>query len=147
MLKGKEFGQAIGKAIDLKLKSGSADSKAAIARHFKMQPPSLADWVKKGAVSKDKLPELWRYFSDVVGPEHWGLTKSEWPAGLTDTSDRSANISVEESSGLYDIEWPFKHVRPEQIYGLTAQQREDLEDYMLLFLNKLGKKPTKKFGS
>lgn len=28
---------------------------------------------KKGSISKEKLPELWSYFSDVVGPEHWGL--------------------------------------------------------------------------
>lgn len=83
MLKGKEFGSAIGEAIKLKLAAGSASSKAEIARHFGMKPPSLSDWVKKGSVSKDKLPELWRYFSDVVGPDHWGLLPSEWPAGLS----------------------------------------------------------------
>lgn len=87
MLKGKEFGAAIARAIQLKLDSGAAKTKAEIARHFGMKPPSLADWVKKGSVAKDKLPELWRYFSDVAGPDHWGMTKSEWPAGLTDGRD------------------------------------------------------------
>lgn len=82
MLKGKEFGTAIGKAIQLKLDSGAVKSKADIARHFDIKPPSLVDWVKKGSVSKDKLPELWRFFSDVAGPDHWGMTDSEWPTGI-----------------------------------------------------------------
>ena len=83
MLKSKDFGAAISEAIQRKLDSGSAKSKAEIARHFGMQPPSLSDWVKKGSVAKDKLPELWRYFSDVAGPDHWGLSASEWPSGLS----------------------------------------------------------------
>jgi hypothetical protein len=87
MLKGKEFGAAISRAIQLKIASGAAKTKAEIARHFKIQPPSLTDWVKKGSVSKDKLPELWRYFADVAGPEHWGMTADEWPLGLTGASE------------------------------------------------------------
>ena len=82
MLKGKEFGEAIEKAIALKIRSGAVATKTAIANHFGVKLPSLADWIKKGSISKDKLPELWRYFSDVVGPEHWGLTEGEWPSGL-----------------------------------------------------------------
>lgn len=85
MLKGKEFGEAIGSAIKMKLERELAASKAEIARHFGMKPPSLSDWVKKGSVAKDKLPELWRYFSDVAGPAHWGMTEEEWPAGLPTT--------------------------------------------------------------
>lgn len=88
MLKGKEFGKAIGRAIQLKLDSGAVPSKAAIARHFEVQPPSLSDWVKKGSISKDKLPEVWRYFSDVVGPEHWGMSRAEWPSGLVEPNLR-----------------------------------------------------------
>lgn len=84
MLNGSDFGKAIGLAIQRKLDAKLAASKAEIARHFKIKPPSLSDWVKKGSVAKDKLPELWRYFSDVAGPEHWGMTASEWPAGLTE---------------------------------------------------------------
>lgn len=43
MLKGKEFGAAIGEAIKKKLaKDGGPQSKAEIARHFKMKPPAMA---------------------------------------------------------------------------------------------------------
>lgn len=92
MLKGKDFGAAIGRAIKLKLDAGAAKSKAEIARHFGMKPPSLADWVNKGSVSKDKLPEMWRYFSDVAGPDHWGMTPDEWPAGLANINPGCENI-------------------------------------------------------
>jgi len=83
MLNGKKLGAAIDSAIVLKLETGAAKSKAEIARHFLIKPPSLSDWVKKGSISKDKIPELFRYFSDVVGHKHWGLTADEWPAGLS----------------------------------------------------------------
>ncbi|WP_025155135.1 DNA-binding transcriptional repressor RacR [Morganella morganii] len=73
MLSGRELGKAIELAINKKLSSGAIKTKAEIARHFKIKPPSIYDWIKKGSISKEKLPELWRYFSDVVGPEHWGL--------------------------------------------------------------------------
>lgn len=78
MLSGKELGQAIKLAIEKKISSGAVKTKADIARHFKIKPPSIHDWIKKGSISKDKLPELWNYFSDVAGPEHWGLV--EFPA-------------------------------------------------------------------
>lgn len=77
MLKGKELGEAIKIAIERKIASGSVDSKTDIARHFGIKPPSIYDWINKGSISKDKLPELWRYFSDVVGMEHWGMTGSD----------------------------------------------------------------------
>ena len=70
MLKGKEFGAAIDSAIKRKLESGAIEARADVARHFGIKPPSIVDWVKKGSISKDKLPELWRYFSDVAGPDH-----------------------------------------------------------------------------
>lgn len=73
MLSGKELGLAIEQAINKKLALGTVRTKAEIARHFEIKPPSIHDWIKKGSISKDKLPELWKYFSDVVGPEHWGL--------------------------------------------------------------------------
>jgi len=77
MLTGKELGKAIEIAIHLKLDKGVVKSKAEIARHFGIQPPSIHDWIKKGSISKDKLPELWSYFSDVVTHTHWGLTGDE----------------------------------------------------------------------
>jgi SOS-response transcriptional repressor LexA len=77
MLKGKELGAAIKRAIEMKIASGNAESKAEIARHFDIKPPSIFDWINKGSISKDKLPELWRYFSDVVGADHWGITQAD----------------------------------------------------------------------
>lgn len=82
MLNGKELGQAIEKAFKLKKETGAISSKADIALHFGIKTPSVYDWVKKGSISKDKLSELFRYFSDVVDYAHWGMTEDEWPAGL-----------------------------------------------------------------
>lgn len=73
MLTGKELGDAIKIAIAKKLTSGNAKSKAEIARHFGVKPPSIHDWMKKGSIDKSKLPALWDYFSDVVDAQHWGL--------------------------------------------------------------------------
>lgn len=106
MLKGKDFGAAIGEAIKLKLERGSVASKAEIARHFGMKPPSLSDWVKKGSVAKDKLPELWRYFADVVGADHWNLSPEEWPAGLTSSSNTPSPLKVAEKPAAYDLSSP-----------------------------------------
>lgn len=90
MLSGKDLGRAIEQAINKKIASGVVKSKAEIARHFKVQPPSIHDWIKKGSISKDKLPELWRFFSDVVGPEHWGL--NEYPIPTPSTSDTKSEL-------------------------------------------------------
>jgi hypothetical protein len=48
-------------------------TKKALAEHFGVEPPSVQDWVKRGTIDKARLPELWNFFSDVVGPDHWGL--------------------------------------------------------------------------
>lgn len=69
MLTGKELGKAIRLAVDLK-----GVRLADVARHFGVKPPSVQDWINKGTIDKGRLPALWLYFSDVVGPEHWGLT-------------------------------------------------------------------------
>jgi hypothetical protein len=95
MLNGKELGQAIGKAISLKLASGTVKNKTQIAKHFEVRLPSLYDWVNKGSISKDKLEKLWRFFSDVVGPEHWGLEK--WPEWNPDQQ----KTNVERLDALY----------------------------------------------
>ena len=86
MLSGKDLGRAIEQAINKKIASGPVKSKAEVARHFKVQPPSIYDWIKKGSISKDKLPELWRFFADVVGPEHWGL--NEYQIGRASCRER-----------------------------------------------------------
>jgi len=68
MLTGEKLGAAIEEA---RKKKGV--TKKALAAHFGVSPPSIQDWVKRGTIDKDKLVALWEYFSDKVGPEHWGL--------------------------------------------------------------------------
>lgn len=68
MLTGKLLGEAVAEAIRLK-----GVSKIAVARHFGIKGPSVYDWINHGRVGKQHLAELVAYFSDVVGPEHWGM--------------------------------------------------------------------------
>ena len=68
MLTGKPLGAAIKAAIKDK-----RVTQKEVARVFGVKPPSISDWINKGTISKDKLPKLWDYFADVVGPAHWGL--------------------------------------------------------------------------
>lgn len=80
MLTGIELGQAIAKAIKLKIASGAARSKKEIAEHFGVQPPTIHDWINRGTIRKDNLDKAMVYFSDVVGPEHWDLKSFQAPA-------------------------------------------------------------------
>ena len=99
MLSGKDLGRAIEQAIDKKISIGAAKSKAEIARHFQIKPPSIHDWINKGSISKEKLPELWNYFSDVVGPDHWGL--KGYPASAEDHQRPYKSIENEDIHRLY----------------------------------------------
>ncbi len=114
MLSGKELGLAIAQAIDKKLALGTARTKAEIARHFEIKPPSIHDWIKKGSISKDKLPELWKYFSDVVGPEHWGL--EYFP---NQEATRPSEDSNKKSGRIYDA------------YQVATEERRIVIDYLL----------------
>lgn len=67
-------GEKLGAAIDAAIKKKGITKKD-LADAFGVRPPSVQDWIKRGTISKEKLPLLWSYFSDVVGPEHWGLDK------------------------------------------------------------------------
>lgn len=68
MLHGIALGQALKLAIQ---KKGVSD--ADVARAFGVKPPSVNDWKSFGRVHKKHTQKLVEYFSDVVGPEHWGL--------------------------------------------------------------------------
>lgn len=114
MLSGKELGLAIEQAINKKLALGTARTKAEIARHFEIKPPSIHDWIKKGSISKDKLPELWRYFSDVVGPEHWGL--EDFPN--QETMKPTKNFNAESG-------------RVSDAYQSATEERRIIIDYLL----------------
>ncbi len=141
MLKGKEFGAAIGAAIQKKLDSGAVRSKAEIARHFGIKPPSLYDWEKKGSVDKSKLTELWRYFSDVVGPEHWGMTSSEWPFGLsqaTADSGKQFEASKPLSPSVSAEPWPFAEIDEKKLRSVRGPDAHKLEGAILLAAAQLG---------
>ncbi|KXB22586.1 hypothetical protein [Xylella fastidiosa] len=74
MLTGEQLGRAIKQAMQLKDVTPTK-----MAKHFGVKTPSVYGWIKEGRISKEKLPSLWSYFSDVVGPTHWGL--EAWPSG------------------------------------------------------------------
>ncbi len=71
MLTGEKLGEALAAAIRMK-----GVSKADVARHFDVKPPSVQGWLKHGRISKTHIEKLLAYFSDVVGPEHWGISSA-----------------------------------------------------------------------
>jgi hypothetical protein len=74
MLEGKELGAAIASAMNKKNVGPTV-----LAAVFGIKPPSVSDWKTRGCVKKNHLPKLIAYFSDVVGPEHWGLSSTQNP--------------------------------------------------------------------
>jgi Peptidase S24-like/Helix-turn-helix len=84
---------ALGAAIEAaRIKKGV--TKQELAQQFGVKPPSVQDWVKKGSIEKDRLLALFQYFSDVVGPDHWGL--AYWP----NAQHASAGSSVFQAQEL-----------------------------------------------
>lgn len=69
MLSGPALGAAIKEAMTLK-----GVTQQDVATEFDVLQPSVSYWVRTGRIKKDKLDHLMRYFSNVVGPDHWGLT-------------------------------------------------------------------------
>jgi transcriptional regulator with XRE-family HTH domain len=114
MLTGDKLGKAIADAI---LKKGITQRE--LARQFGVKPPSVQDWIKRGTIDKGKLPALWEYFSDVVGPEHWGLP------GLP-----SAGLVAREPTPLYS-NWPFPLIQPSRYFKLPLAEQEVIEAIVL----------------
>lgn len=85
MLTGPELGAAIEAA-----RIAKGVSKKNLADDFSVKPPSIQGWVKNGRIDKSKLMDVIAYFSDVVGPEHWGLRPGFSYENLEDTNDESA---------------------------------------------------------
>ena len=130
MLKGQEFGNAIREAIKLKIASGAIRSQAEVARHFGVKPPSVSDWIKKGSIEKGRLHDLWRYFADVAGPDHWGLTAAEWPFGL------SAGQPLATASEAVAA-WPFASIPEDQVRALSPGDLKALEGALALAIAQL----------
>ncbi|MRT62915.1 S24 family peptidase [Pseudomonas sp. CAH-1] len=81
MLTGPELGAAIDAA-----RIAKGVSKKQLADDFQVKPPSVQGWVKNGRIDKSKLMDVIAYFSDVVGPEHWGLRAGFSYESLPDTT-------------------------------------------------------------
>ena len=127
MLTGKQLGAAIAVAIDRKISSGAIKSKAEIARHFGIKPPSIYDWINKGSISKDKLEKLWAYFDDVVGPEHWGLIvvdeahRTAPEAGHHVMEPRPTSLLGFTASPTKQHSWPFKGISAARFEALLRK--------------------------
>ncbi len=78
MLTGKQLGEAIKTALALK----GRGAQKALADALGMKPPSINDMKNFGRIDKKHLPALWKFFSDVVGPEHWGIQQYPWHEDL-----------------------------------------------------------------
>lgn len=98
MLNKSELGSAIESA---RLKKGV--TKKAMADHFGVKPPSIQDWVKHGRIDKEHLPELFRYFSDVVGPDHWGLAQDDFEFAYVFYQDILAKLPPSILQALRDL--------------------------------------------
>ncbi|BCF88708.1 hypothetical protein [Paraburkholderia largidicola] len=68
MLTGTELGAAIARAIERK-----GVTKKAFADAMGVKPASVQDWIKYGRIAKNRIADLVQYFSDVAGPDYWGL--------------------------------------------------------------------------
>lgn len=55
----------------------------------------MQDWIRRGTISKDKLPALWAYFGDVVGPAHWGLESLPSSVGEPSSKRKTEKSNVE----------------------------------------------------
>ncbi len=92
MLTGKELGDALRAAIEKK-----KVTKKAVADHFGVKPPSVQDWMNFGRIGKKHLNELVSYFSDVVGPEHWGIAPID--ILFSDSEGRLTVVQLKDIAG------------------------------------------------
>jgi len=75
MLTGTELGAALKEAMRLK-----KVTQQHVATEFGIKQPSVSEWTRFGRIGKEHVSHLVSYFSDVVGPDHWGLQQVAGPA-------------------------------------------------------------------
>lgn len=95
MLSGEHLGAAIRSAMKLK-----GVTQGQVAAEFGIKQPSVSEWLKTGRVAKEHIAHLVSYFSDVVGPEHWGLA-----VGISPSVERLAlayEAASPESRAAFD---------------------------------------------
>lgn len=71
MKSGPDLGQAIKDAMALKRLT-----QAQMGTEFGVNQGSVSEWCRFGRVDKKHIIHLVAFFSDVVGPDHWGLPES-----------------------------------------------------------------------
>lgn len=127
MLHGKALGQAIDAAIQLKIDAGKIKSRSDVARTFGVSPQAIRGWVMTGSIAKEKIPLLWQYFSDVVGPSHWGLSESDT------IFIQAGSGKMSEDTGA-DRVWPFSITKREDVLRLSPQQLQQLDLMIAAYL-------------
>lgn len=110
MLTGPELGAAIDAA-----RIAKGVSKKQLADDFQVKPPSVQGWVKNGRIDKSKLMDVIAYFSDVVGPEHWGLRPGFSYESIPDVPSGPAVVSAPTSAA-------------DMVRAMLAKQGKNLSD-------------------
>jgi SOS-response transcriptional repressor LexA len=91
-------GEKLGTAIEQARKKKKVTKKA-FADAMGVKPASVQTWVKHGRIAKERINDLVAYFSDVVGPDHWGL---DFSVGITNGGDSDSD----PISGIYASAYP-----------------------------------------
>lgn len=92
-----DLGEALHEAMSLK-----GVKQDEVAKAFGVKQPSVSQWIKHGRIGKKHLVFLFKYFSDCVKPEHWGL-----PPGFTTDADA---LDGKFSAGAREIAAAFEHL-------------------------------------
>ena len=103
MHSGPELGKRLAEAIKLKRDKNPRLTQSDIAKAFGVGQGSVSEWTKFGRISKKHLTTLVEFFSDVVGPEHWGLpAPSQTPQTLTNRQRRIIDLAGMLSESAQD---------------------------------------------
>lgn len=126
MLTGKELGKAIRKALEAK---GISPSQA--AARYSITKASVSGWFGTGRIKKETLFDLMGLCSDVLGPEHWGMTC--WPElsnqSTTKASEPKSVYVVSKTSQADSLpEWALQMARA--IAEIPRDQLGPIEMYI-----------------
>lgn len=112
--------------------------KTTVAAHFGIKGPSVYDWINHGRIGKQHLTELVSYFSDVVGPEHWGLTPGSPLSQLERLDGATIHAAIErmQQANAMVTGWRIDFSDPDDleilaqaIRSVIADRIADEEDY------------------
>jgi hypothetical protein len=131
MYTGEKLGAALKEAIQLKAELHKKPVRQVdVGKAFGVKQSSVAEWIKYGRISKEHIPRLVEWFSDVVGPEHWGLPPS-W--GGESSGASGDGLLVEMSPTDWDMLTTFKALQPEdrrELFTLALQRATKYRDQL-----------------